>query len=177
MTKLWNSCKGDSNPGSLDWESSILPLSYHASLMLQLCCNVIDTPYTGICRFVIWYWYCQYVAMSLMYTHCFVWFLIIDHAMLWWWYQSLKEVNLLNAWCVADILLTLFCWNSKNLRKLNMVAIIPPIVVMPASGYLILLLILLVLSCVCWSLNLNITSSMFCHMGWITSICLLLFEL
>ena len=32
MHTLWNSIKGDSNPGSLDWESGILPLSYHAPL-------------------------------------------------------------------------------------------------------------------------------------------------
>ena len=28
MPKLWNGSKGDSNPGSLDWESGIVSLNY-----------------------------------------------------------------------------------------------------------------------------------------------------
>ena len=35
MPKLRNGSKGDSNPGSLDCESVILPLSYRASRMFE----------------------------------------------------------------------------------------------------------------------------------------------
>ena len=37
MSKLWNSSRGDFNPGSLDWESGVLPLSYRAPLNVYNC--------------------------------------------------------------------------------------------------------------------------------------------
>ena len=47
MAKLRNGSKLDSNPGSLDCESSILPLSYHAPHTSNLC-DGYSIPLSGI---------------------------------------------------------------------------------------------------------------------------------
>ena len=41
MLKLQNISKGDSNPGSLDCESGVLPLSHHVPTLLKLS-NTLD---------------------------------------------------------------------------------------------------------------------------------------
>ena len=47
MPKLRNGSKGDSNPGFLDCESGILPLSYRAPLILKTGVHTQDWEHYG----------------------------------------------------------------------------------------------------------------------------------